>query len=194
MEPQETATIVRLVKSVFPQQPVDSTTYETWHLVIGELDFTIAQAAVIAVAHSQKFCSAADIIAEAERVTRRRAHPSERTVAEAIGQSSLRELTAAPATPPTAEYLTAKADMDAKMRERSRAAAVVGQQAARRAELWIAYKLTGKLPPQLPLAGPPAPQWTPLADDPPELQAWLHVRQAEQAAYEPLPPAPEEQT
>src|SRR5258708_20472077 len=82
MEPEETATIVRLVKSVFPQQPIDATTYETWPLVIGHLDFAVAQHAVIALAHSEKFCSAADIIREAERA--RKSHPSSRTAAEAI--------------------------------------------------------------------------------------------------------------
>lgn len=122
MEPEETATIVRLVKSVFPQQPIDATTYETWHLVIGELDFAVAQAAVIAIAHSERFCSAADIIAEAERAQRRHAHPSERTVAEAIAESSLRELPAALAGPPNEEYRQAKRDLLVKMAVRDSAA------------------------------------------------------------------------
>jgi hypothetical protein len=180
MTPEETATIVRLVKSVFPQQPIDSTTYETWHLVIGHLDFTVAQAAVIAIAHSEKFCSAAGIIAEADRAQRRHAHPSERTVAEAIGASTDRELGAA-RTPPTAEYLTAKADWDRKQRERAKEIMFTDREAARRAGLWLSYKLSGKLPPALALSGPPAPRWMPLPGDPPELRAWLsrHAAQAE---------------
>lgn len=91
MEQEETATIVRLVKSVFPQQPIDATTYETWHLVIGELDFGAAQAAVISIAHSQSFCAAADVIREARRV---RGMPYDRTAADAIGMANQRALNA----------------------------------------------------------------------------------------------------
>lgn len=171
MEPEETATIVRLVKSVFPQQPIDATTYETWHLVIGELDFAVAQAAVIAIASSERFCSAADIIAEVRR--KEHHHPSERTVAEAIAASSVRALDAAPAVPPTPEYLTAKADMDEKFRLRAEQVRAVDREAERRANDWLNYKLSGKLPPQLPLSAAPSPRWTPLPGDPPELRAWL---------------------
>lgn len=184
MEPEETATIVRLVKSVFPQQPIDPTTYETWHLVIGELDFAIAQAAVIAIAHSEKFCSAADIIAEAGRAQRRHAHPSERTAAEAIAASSLRELPAAQAVPPTAAYLTAKRDFEQKMQLRTEQARAADREAERRASAWLEYKLSGKLPPQLPLSGPPSPRWVQLPGDPPELRAWL-ARQAAETASSP---------
>ena len=122
MAPEETATIVRLVKSVFPQQPVDPTTYETWHLVIGHLDFAVAQAAVIAVAHSQKFCAASDIIAEAERASRRHAHPSERTVAEALAASSAGEPAAARAVPPNAAYLAARDALTERLRAKAEAA------------------------------------------------------------------------
>lgn len=178
MAPEETATIVRLVKSVFPQQPIDPTSYETWHLVIGDLDFTVAKAAVIATAHSEKFCSAADIIAEAGRARRRHAHPSERTAAEAIAASSLRELPAAPRTDPTPEYLAAKRDMDAKFRQRAEQVMFADREAGRRASAWLEYKLSGRLPPQLPLSGPPHPRWVQLPGDPPELRAWL-TRQAQ---------------
>lgn len=177
MEPEETATIVRLVKSVFPQQPVDSTTYETWHLVIGHLEFTAAQAAVIAIAHSEKFCAAADIITEAERAQRRHARPYDRTPAEAIAESSVRDLGAAPRTDPTPEYLAAKAEMETRMRERAEQVMLNDHQAARRAEAWLQYKLTGKLSPQLPLSAPPSPRCTQLPGDAPELRAWL-VRHA----------------
>ena len=175
MEPEETATIVRLVKSVFPQQPIDPTTYETWHLVIGELDFAAAQAAVIAIAHSDKFCSAADIIAEARRAGS--ARPCDCTATEAIAASSLRELPAAQAVPPTAEYLAAKDQMEARLRERSEQVMFAGREAGRRAAAWLEYKLSGKLPPHMPLSGPPHPRWVQLPGDPPELRAWL-VRQA----------------
>lgn len=170
MEPEETATVVRLVKSLFPQQPIDRATYDTWHLVLGELDFGVAQAAVIAIAHSEKFCAASDIVAEATRARRR--HPSERTVAEALGQPAVPAIGAA-RTEPTPEYLAAKADWDRKQRERAQEVQFADRAASRRAELWLSYKLTGKLPPALPLSGPPAPQWQPLPGDPPELLAWL---------------------
>ena len=171
MEPEETATIVRLVKSVFPQQPIDPTTYDTWHLVIGELDYTAAQAAVIAIAHSEKFCSAADIIREAGRAASRK--PYERTAAEAIAAASLRELPAAGAVPPTPEYLAARRDMDERLRLRAEQVQAVDREAERRATAWLEYKLSGTLPPQLPLSGPPHPRWTPLPGDPPELREWL---------------------
>lgn len=177
MAPEETATIVRLVKSVFPQQPIDATTYETWHLVIGDLEFTAAQAAVIAIAHSEKFCSAADIIAEAARASRRHAHPSERTVAEAIAAASARELAAAP-VPPTPEYLAAKRDMEEKFRLRTEQLQAVDREAERRANAWLRWKLDGTLPPELPeLGSPPPPRYAELPDDPPGLRAWLR-RQA----------------
>lgn len=121
METEETATVVRLVKSLFPQQPIDASTYETWHLVIGHLGFDDAQAAVISVCHSQRFCAASDIVGEAERASRRHAHPSERTAAEAIAESSLRELDSSPSGPPNAAYQRAKADLLARTAERDAA-------------------------------------------------------------------------
>lgn len=181
MDTEETATIVRLVKSVFPQQPIDSATYEMWHLVIGHLDYTAAQAAVIAVAHSQKFCAASDIIAEADRAARRHAHPSERTVAEALGQSTVPAIGAA-RTEPTPEYVAAKDQMEAKFRDRAEQVMFSDRAASRRAELWLEYKLSGKLPPALPLSGEPLPQWQPLPGDPPELRAWLARQSAEAEA------------
>lgn len=179
MEPEETATIVRLVKSVFPQQPIDPTTYDTWHLVLGELDFTVAQDAVIAIAHSQRFCAAADIIAEAERAQRRHAHPSERTAAQAIAESSLRELAAAQAVPPTPEYLAAKREMDEKFRLRAEQFRAVDREAERRASAWLDYKLSGTLPPDLPpLGSPPPPRYAELPGDPPGLRAWFRKQAA----------------
>lgn len=165
---------MRLVKSVFPQQPIDATTYETWHLVIGHLDFAVAQAAVVAVAHAEKFCSAADIVREAGRAGR--AHPSNRTTAEALATVNRRALPAASAVPPNEEYLAAKEVMLDRMRERDEAAYFADRQAQRRAEAWIAYKLSGKLPPEMPQLAGAAPRWIQLPGDPPELREWL-VRQ-----------------
>lgn len=179
MEPEETATIVRLVKSVFPQQPIDRATYETWHLVIGHLGYTVAQAAVIAIAHSEKFCAAADIIAEAERAARRNSHPYDRTYAQAVEASTMRALGSA-STGPTPEYTAARDQMDARMRERAEAAAITSYATARRAEDWIRYKLSGQRP-MPPLSGPAAPRWVRLPGDPPELAAWL-ARQPDGAA------------
>lgn len=181
MTPEETATIVRFVKSVFPQQPVDGTTYETWHLVIGSLEFTAAQNAVISIAHSERFCSAADIIAEAERASRRHAHTSERTAAEAIAAASLRELPAAEAVPPPPGFSQAIRDLRTRMQLKAEQAMSADREAERRANAWLDYKLTGKLPPQLPLSGPPSPRWAPLPGDPPELRAWLACQDAEPA-------------
>jgi hypothetical protein len=36
------------------------------------------------------------------------------------------------------------------------------------------------------------PRWAIVPSDPPKLREWLRAKQAEQAAYEPLPPVPEE--
>ena len=177
MTPRETALLVRYIKSVSPAQAIDDYTYETWHDIIGHLDPVTARHAVIAVKHSQTFVDPSDIIREAERAERRRAHPSERTVAEALGESTLRELGSA-TVPPTAEYLTAKAEMDRKMHERAQAAAIVDHQAARRAEQWIAYKL-GNVSSPPPLSAPAAPRWVPLPGDPPELLHWLSRQPAE---------------
>ena len=180
METEETATIVRLVKSVFPQQPIDRATYETWHLVIGHLEFNAAQAAVIAIAHSQKFCAASDIIAEADRASRRHAQPYERTVGEALGTATVPAIGAG-RTEPTPEYLAAKADMDRRQRERDQDLYLASREAQRRAQDWINYKLSGRFPPQAEFTGEPAPQWQQLPGDPPELRAWLVSRATQEA-------------
>lgn len=111
---------MRLVKSVFPQQPIDRATYDTWHLVIGDLEFSAAEHAVIAVARSEKFCSAADIIREAGRTAK--SHPSSRTPSEALADANRRELNPAGGTPASEEFHKAKAAMDARMKARDKAA------------------------------------------------------------------------
>lgn len=171
MEPEETATIVRLVKSVFPQQPIDRATYDTWHLVIGHLEFSAAQAAVIAIAHSEKFCSAADIIREAGRAAK--AHPSDRSVAEALEFANRRALAAAEPTGPTAAYLAAKDQMLARLKARDEAAFLAGHVAERQAAAHLAHALQGRQPVEEPLAGPALGRWAQLPGDPPELRAWL---------------------
>lgn len=181
MEPEETATIVRLVKSVFPQQPIDRATYDTWHLVIGHLEFGAANAAVIAIAHSERFCSAADIIREAGRAAKARAHPSDRPVGEALAFANRRELDSAAGTPATQEFLSAKAAMIARQKARDQAAYLADQQAQRRAQAWLDYQLSGRQPTDWPLMAPAAPRWVQLPGDPPGLRAWL-ARQPPEAA------------
>lgn len=121
MTPFETADLVRYIKSLSPAQAIDDYTYETWHDIIGHLDADAARNAVIAVKHSQAFVDPSDIIREAERAARRHAHPSERTVREAIEASTLREA-AGPSTPPNAEYQRAKQELLDKLAERDAAA------------------------------------------------------------------------
>lgn len=119
--------LVRYIKSVCPAQAIDDYTYETWHDIIGHLDPEAARAAVIAVKHSQTFVDPSDIIREVERAQHRRAHPSERTVAEAIADSTQREL-AGPHTPPNAEYLRVKQELLDKQAARDAAAMGNGPQ------------------------------------------------------------------
>jgi hypothetical protein len=166
---------------ICPQQKINRSSAVAWYEVIGHLDFTVACNAVIAVKHSQAFVDPSDIIREAEHAQRRHAHPSERIPAEAVTASTGRELAAAQAVPPTDEYLAAKAEMDARMRERAEQVMLSDREAERRANDWLRYKLTGKLPPELaPLGSPVPPRWVQLPGDPPELREWL-VRQAQAA-------------
>jgi hypothetical protein len=167
----EMTDLVEFIMVACPQQKINRATAIAWFEVIGDLEFGAARNAVIAVKHSQAFVDPSDIIREVERASRRHAHPSERTVAEALGQSAMRELGAA-VTPPTPEYLEAKAEMDARMAERAQAAAITDYAAGRRAEDWIRHKLSGQRP-MPPLSGPASPRWVPLPGDPPELAAWL---------------------
>lgn len=125
MTPRETGLLVRYIKSVCPAQLIDDYTYETWHDIIGHLDLEAARNAVIAVKHSQTFVDPSDIIRECER--KRHAHPSERTVREAIEASSLRELAAGPASPPNAEYLRVKQELLDKQAARDTAAMSAGK-------------------------------------------------------------------
>lgn len=193
MTPTETVAYTRYLKAVFPQQAFDEYTADAWHDVLGHLSLEDARHAAVSVAWRQPFVSPSEIVAEVERKNRQ--HPSSRTVAEAIGQSSLRELTAAPPTPPTAEYLDAKAEMDAKAKARNEALYITDRQTARRAADWLDYKLSGKLPPDTPPLGSPVPsRFVILPDDPPELRAHLRAMAAAENGTEgndECPPPPE---
>lgn len=106
--------LVRYIKAQCPQQAIDVATPAAWYEIIGDLDYETARNAVRAVVRQQPFVSPSAIIAETER--RPHAHPSDRTVAEALAASSLRELPAAQAVPPNAEYLAAREKLNETMR------------------------------------------------------------------------------
>jgi len=169
--------IVRYVKSLCPQQAIDDFTYDAWHDVIGSLDFDAARNAVIAVVHSQRFVAPSDIIREAGRAAK--AHPSDRTVGEALAAANRRELDAVPAGPPNAEYLAAKASMDERMKARDKAAYLADHAAERKAAAWLNGAIKGRQPMDEPLAAPASPRWQQLPGDPPELRAWLARQPAE---------------
>jgi hypothetical protein len=194
MTREETVQLVAYISEACPQQAMGEFTPDVWHDFLGHLSLDNARHAAMSVIWRQPFVSPSEIIAEAER--KRREHPSSRTVAEAIGQSSLRQLTAAPASPPTDEYKSARAEMEAKQRERNEALYVADRTTARRAQDWIDYKLSGKLPPNTPPLGGPVPsQFVILPDDPPELV--MHLRRQAAAASvgerdDEYPPPPDE--
>ena len=178
MTREEMVDLTEFIAIACPQQKINRATAVAWFEIIGHLDFAEARNAVIAVKHSKAFVDTSDIIAEADRASRRHAHPSERTVAEALGRSDVPAIGAG-RTDPTPEYLAAKADMDRRQRERDQSLYLASREAQRRAQDWINFKLSGKFPPQAEFTGEPAPQWRQLPADPPELRAWL-VRQAMQ--------------
>lgn len=185
MTREEMADLIDFILLACPQQRIGRATAIAWYEIIGDLDFAAARNAVIAVKHSQTFVDVSDIAREAGRAKNRaigtdpERHPSARSARDAIAASSQRELEAAPATPPTPEYAAAKAEMDERIRKRAEQVMLTDREASRRAGLWLDYKLSGKLPPALPLSAPPAPRWQPLPGDPPELRAWLASRDAE---------------
>lgn len=104
-----------------PQQKINRATAVVWYEIIGDLDFAAARNAVIAVKHSQAFVDTSDIIREAENARQRHAHPSARTVREAIEASTGRELDTG-GGPPNAEYQAAKQALLDKQAARDAAA------------------------------------------------------------------------
>lgn len=71
MTPTETTKLCRIARAACPAQAVDEYTPDAWHLLLGDLDFTTAQVALIEVAKRQPFVAPAEIRAEVHR--RRRA-------------------------------------------------------------------------------------------------------------------------
>lgn len=112
---------MRFIKAVSPAQAIDEWTPNLWHDIIGHLDAEAARNAVIAVKHSQTFVDPSDIIREVEHAQRRHAHPSERTVREAIEASTGREFDSVTG-PPNQEYQHAKQALLEKQAERDAAA------------------------------------------------------------------------
>lgn len=111
MTPTETVAYTRYVRALFPHQKIDEYTADAWHDAIRGLTFQDATAAAVEIVKRQPFISPSEIIAEARRG--RGAHPSDRTVREAITQSRKRAI-GAPSGPPTSEYLAAKQALVAK--------------------------------------------------------------------------------
>jgi hypothetical protein len=114
--------LIEFIMVACPQQKINRATAVAWYEIIGDLEFGAARNAVIAVKHSQAFVDTSDIIREVDQASRRRAHPSERTAAEAIAASSLRELDAGPFPPPNEDYRRAKQEMLATLALRDTAA------------------------------------------------------------------------
>lgn len=68
MNDQEMATLVRFVKALCPAQKIDEYTPDAWTLVIGDLEFADAEAAVKKLGRAQAFIAAADIATEVGRM------------------------------------------------------------------------------------------------------------------------------
>jgi hypothetical protein len=181
MTPTETVKLVEFVHALCPHQAIDRKTPIAWHAVLRELEFSAAQAAVIALKHSQKFIDVADIVAQARRSAA--SHPSSRTLTEALEFANRRELDPAGGTPATEEFLKAKTVMLERMQARDEAAYVADHVAERKAAAWLNGAIRGRQPAEEPLGladGARAlPRWQQLPGDPPELRAWLARQPAE---------------
>jgi hypothetical protein len=68
----EMATLVRFVRALCPAQKIDEYTPDAWMLVIGDLEFADAEAAVKTLGRSQPFIAAADIATEVHRMRAKR--------------------------------------------------------------------------------------------------------------------------
>lgn len=162
---------MEFVHALCPQQAIDRKTPIAWHAVLGKLDYQAAQAAVIALKHSQKFIDPSDIVRQAKNSAD--LHPSSRTLGEALEFANRRELDPAGGTPATEEFLKAKDQMMATMEARGKAAYLADHAAERKAAAWLNGAIKGRQPVDEPLAAPASPRWQPLPGDPPELRAWL---------------------
>jgi hypothetical protein len=65
---QEMAVLVRFVRALCPAQKIDEYTPDAWMLVIGDLEFADAEAAIKKLGRSQPFIAAADIAGEVSKI------------------------------------------------------------------------------------------------------------------------------
>jgi len=72
MTPLEATTLCRLAKAMCPQQAVDEFTPDAWHLLLDDLRFEDAKAALVAVCRVQPFVAPAEIRAEVKRIRSKR--------------------------------------------------------------------------------------------------------------------------
>ena len=166
-----------------PQQAIDRKTPIAWHPVVKDLDAQEAQAAVIALKHSQKFIDPSDIVQQCTRSAS--SHPSSRSLDEALEFANRRELDPAGGTPATEEFLAAKKLMIERMEARDQAAFTAGPEAQAAAAAWIDDAIRGPQPIEEPLGVQPgdAPmsRWAILPSDPPKLRSWLRRKQMQEA-------------
>jgi hypothetical protein len=141
------------------------------------MEFSAAQAAVIALKHSLKFIDVADIVRQAKNSAD--LHPSNRTVAQALEFANRRELDPVGGTPATEEFLKARDAMTERMKARDEAAYLADRAAERKAAAWLNGAMRGHQPMDEPLMTPAAPRWAQLPGDPPGLRAWLARQPAE---------------
>jgi hypothetical protein len=69
----ETTALLALVSQIMPAQRIDEFTPDAWTLVLADVTFADAQAAVVAVAKRAPFVAPAEIIAEVKKIRRDRA-------------------------------------------------------------------------------------------------------------------------
>jgi len=72
MTPLEATTLCRLAKAMCPQQAVDEFTPDAWHMLLDDLRFEDAKAALVNVARQQPFVAPAEIRAEVRKIRSQR--------------------------------------------------------------------------------------------------------------------------
>lgn len=79
MNPTEAVGLCRFVKAACPQQAIDEATPDAWGLLLADVRFEDAKAAVVNLARRQPFVAPAEIVAEVKRIRaeriRRFGHP-----------------------------------------------------------------------------------------------------------------------
>jgi uncharacterized protein YqfA (UPF0365 family) len=75
MTPTETTRLLHLVVQIAPAQRVDEFTADAWHLVLSDLPYDVAQAAVVQAARTARFIAPADVVAAAKALYAQRPRP-----------------------------------------------------------------------------------------------------------------------